>query len=198
MLQALYHCNINRIIHRDLKPANIMISPIFLAGSRRDFLVKIADFGLAQQESDGADMSQSSNRIGTAYYMSPEQHRGEELDSRTDIYSLGILTYELFTGKRPFDGSTTFKLFLAHVSEGIPEEALAIQEKLVASALPQFSTLYQEKTGNPKEHFIKAFYTYLAGSYLREFALSTKRNPKEWEKYALYALLQSSQVIAQH
>ncbi len=118
---GLTYAHKHNLIHRDLKPANIMISRIKIDDSEDDFIVKIADFGLAQQESEGADMSQSSNRIGTAYYMSPEQHRGEELDARTDIYSFGILAYELITGQRPFDGSTTFKLFLAHVSEGIPE-----------------------------------------------------------------------------
>jgi serine/threonine protein kinase len=66
-------------------------------------------------------VSRSSNQIGTPYYMAPEQHRGEALTIRTDIYSYGILLFELFTGKRPFDGTTPFSLFLAHVSEGIPE-----------------------------------------------------------------------------
>lgn len=119
--EGLTYAHKHNLIHRDLKPANIMISRITRDNSEDDFIVKIADFGLAQQESEAADMSQSSNRIGTAYYMSPEQHRGEELDARTDIYSFGILAYELITGQRPFDGGTTFKLFLAHVSEGIPE-----------------------------------------------------------------------------
>ncbi|HMO17616.1 MAG TPA: serine/threonine-protein kinase [Oligoflexia bacterium] len=115
--EGLSYAHDHDIVHRDLKPANILIEK----SADNNLISKITDFGLAQQESDGADMSQSSNRIGTAYYMSPEQHRGEELNSRTDIYSFGILAFELLTAKRPFDGNTPFKLFLAHVSQGIPD-----------------------------------------------------------------------------
>lgn len=117
--EGLEAAHTQKIIHRDLKPANILIeiSSSLPPITRK---AKITDFGLAQQESDGEDLSESSNRIGTAYYMSPEQHRGEELDPRTDIYSFGILAFELFTKQRPFDGSTPFKLFLAHVSEKLP------------------------------------------------------------------------------
>lgn len=104
-------------IHRDLKPANILV----LAQPESGLTAKIADFGLTQKDSEGEDMSKSSNQIGTSYYMAPEQHRGEALTIHTDIYSFGILAFELFTGQKPFDGATPFSLFLAHVSKGIPE-----------------------------------------------------------------------------
>jgi eukaryotic-like serine/threonine-protein kinase len=105
------------VIHRDLKPANILV----VKNQDYRLTTKITDFGLAQEESEGIDVSKSNNQIGTAYYMAPEQHRGESLTFRTDIYCYGILLFELFTGKRPFDGTTPFSLFLAHVSKGIPE-----------------------------------------------------------------------------
>lgn len=114
---GLAHAHNQNLVHRDLKPANILVANY----SSLDLHAKIVDFGLAQNKTTCEDLSKSDTRIGTAYYMSPEQHRGEELDKRTDIYSFGILAFELFTKKRPFDGNTPFKLFLAHVSQGIPE-----------------------------------------------------------------------------
>ncbi len=127
--EGLAAAHSQKIIHRDLKPANILVESTSNTQQDEGILkAKITDFGLAQQESDGEDLSESSNRIGTAYYMSPEQHRGEEVDSRTDIYSFGILAFELFTKQRPFDGSTPFKLFLAHVSEKLPAARSINQE----------------------------------------------------------------------
>lgn len=115
--EGLNYAHVQNIIHRDLKPANILVS----YSNLNDIKVKIADFGLAQNLHDGEDLTISSKQVGTAYYMSPEQHRGEDLDALTDIYSFGILVFEMMTGRRPFDGSTPFKLFLSHVWDGVPD-----------------------------------------------------------------------------
>jgi tetratricopeptide (TPR) repeat protein len=94
--EGLAFAHANEIIHRDLKPANIRL----LA----DGQVKIMDFGLARQA--GSDMTRTGLVMGTPYYMSPEQMRGEHVDSRSDIFSLGCVFYELLTGTKPFDAET--------------------------------------------------------------------------------------------
>lgn len=115
--EGLSYAHDKKLIHRDLKPANILISRY----DSRDIQAHIVDFGLAQNTFENEDLTVSSKQVGTAYYMSPEQHRGENLDALSDIYSFGILVFEMMTGKRPFDGSTPFKLFLSHVWDGIPD-----------------------------------------------------------------------------
>jgi serine/threonine protein kinase len=94
--EGLAFAHANEIIHRDLKPANIRL----LA----DGQVKIMDFGLARQA--GSDMTRTGLVMGTPYYMSPEQMRGEHVDARSDIFSLGCVFYELLTGTKPFDAES--------------------------------------------------------------------------------------------
>jgi len=94
LLSALAYSHRRGVIHRDIKPSNIMLTA---AGS-----VKVIDFGIARIES--SDMTQVGEQLGAPAYMSPEQHLGEPVDSRTDIYSAGVVLYELITGERPFQG----------------------------------------------------------------------------------------------
>ena len=104
---ALAACHAKGIIHRDIKPANIFVSP--------NGQVKILDFGLAKlaRDSDSGDgiaqedLTVAGEIFGTAVYMSPEQARGEDLDPRTDLYSLGTVLYQMATGKKPFLGTNT-------------------------------------------------------------------------------------------
>lgn len=105
----------NSIIHRDIKPQNIIIS--------KDGKVKIADFGIAKAISANTNTI-SSNVMGSVHYSSPEQSRGGYLDAKSDIYSLGIVMFEMVTGRVPFDGDTTVAVAIQHLQEDIPSPAL--------------------------------------------------------------------------
>ena len=97
LLTALEYAHSQGVIHRDIKPANLLITR---AGN-----VKVSDFGIARMES--STLTQTGSMIGTPSYMSPEQFRGETVDRRSDVFSAGIVLYQLLTGARPFVGSTT-------------------------------------------------------------------------------------------
>ncbi len=97
------------IIHRDVKPANIMINDANA--------VKVMDFGIARAIADSSSVTQTAAVIGTAQYLSPEQARGEPVDRRSDVYSLGCVLYEMLTGDPPFTGDTPISVAYQHVRE---------------------------------------------------------------------------------
>ena len=108
--QALNFSHQHGIIHRDVKPANIMIS--------KSGAVKVMDFGIARAIADsGNSVTQTAAVIGTAQYLSPEQARGESVDARSDVYSLGCVLYELLTGEPPFVGDSPVSVAYQHVRE---------------------------------------------------------------------------------
>ncbi len=100
------------IMHRDLKPTNIMF--------REDNTLVLIDFGLAKQAQLRAEITGTGEIFGTPYYMSPEQGHAVEVDERGDIYSLGIIFFEMLTGKKPFDGDTAMSVIIQHRQAPIP------------------------------------------------------------------------------
>ncbi|HEX6179386.1 MAG TPA: serine/threonine-protein kinase, partial [Thermoanaerobaculia bacterium] len=97
------------IIHRDIKPQNVLIDA---KGE-----VKLMDFGIARVAESPEAMTQAGLIVGTPHYMSPEQVRGDQLDSRSDVYSMGVLMYEMLAGKRPFESSSLTGVLTAHITE---------------------------------------------------------------------------------
>lgn len=108
--KALKHAHLNHIVHRDIKPQNIMIT--------EDNGVKVTDFGIALAVSSSTIIN-STDILGSVHYSSPEQFRGGYVDEKSDIYSLGIVMYEMITGKIPFDGESPVTIALKHSQEDI-------------------------------------------------------------------------------
>ena len=110
ILAAVDHAHRNGIVHRDIKPQNILVD--------RSGEVKVADFGIARlKASDNTRIDADGSALGSVHYLSPEQAQGEVADEQSDLYSVGIVLYEMLTGHVPFDGETTVSVALKHVSE---------------------------------------------------------------------------------
>ena len=106
ILSALAEAHRNEIVHRDIKPHNVIVSP--------DWQIKVTDFGIAR--SGASQMTEVGSIVGTAQYLSPEQARGAPVDQRSDLYSLGIVLYEMLTGKVPFTGEAAVEIAMKHLS----------------------------------------------------------------------------------
>ncbi len=135
---ALALAHRHQIIHRDVKPHNILINT--------DGVAKLTDFGIAKAVSNSSSMADTSKIIGSVHYFSPEQARGSYVDERSDIYSLGIVMYEMLTGRVPFDGENPVEVALKHINEEIIPPSKLMKgippnlEKLVMKATDKFQT----------------------------------------------------------
>src|SRR5215217_8114165 len=107
ILSALRFAHRNGIVHRDIKPHNVLVDP--------EGHVKVTDFGIAR--AGASQMTEEGSIIGTAQYLSPEQARGTQVDQRSDLYSLGIVLYEMLTGEVPFTGDSPVEIAMRHLSD---------------------------------------------------------------------------------
>ena len=106
IMRGLSHAHSRGIIHRDIKPQNVMVL--------RDGSVKVADFGIACLENSSQTLTQEA--LGSVHYISPEQARGDRTDARSDIYSAGVVLYEMLTGRLPFEGDSAVSVAIQHLS----------------------------------------------------------------------------------
>ena len=130
ILKALQHAHDRGIVHRDIKPQNVMLL--------EDGTIKVMDFGIARFNRE-TDKTMSEKAIGSVHYISPEQAKGDVTDERSDIYSIGVMMYEMLTGKKPFDGESPVAIALMHmqsqakkmseINNSIPEGLEEITEK---------------------------------------------------------------------
>jgi serine/threonine protein kinase len=109
---ALDHAGEQDIIHRDVKPDNIMF--------RRDGSAVLMDFGIARPIQGDDAMTQMGTIVGTPKYMSPEQHRGKDVDARADLYSLGVVLFEMLAGRAPYTGEDAMSIGIKHITEPLP------------------------------------------------------------------------------
>src|SRR3954470_16547673 len=117
ILSAVAFAHRNGVVHRDIKPHNIVVA--------RDGRLKVTDFGIAR--SGASQMTEVGSIIGTAQYLSPEQARGSQVDQTSDIYSVGVVLYELLTGQVPFTGDTPLEIAMKHLSE-VPKPPSELRE----------------------------------------------------------------------
>ncbi len=152
IMRALSHAHGRGIIHRDIKPHNIMVL--------RDGSVKVTDFGIAQLAS-AAQNTMTQEAIGSVHYISPEQAKGSHVDCRTDIYSAGVVLYEMLTGRLPFEGDTPVAVAIQHIKSipvppcdlnpEVPRALEAITMKAMAPELNQRYGSAEEMLDDLKE-----------------------------------------------
>lgn len=157
---AMEHAHSKGIIHRDLKPQNILIN------DKNE--IRIIDFGIAKTINAATQTMEGDSLMGSVHYFSPEQARGMSVDERSDIYSLGIVFYELMTGQLPFDGNTTVSVALKHLNE----EILAPKE-LVPDLPTSINNIILKCTMKDKRS------RYSSIAEMRKDIISAIRNPLE-------------------
>ncbi|MFT7679430.1 MAG: tetratricopeptide (TPR) repeat protein [Planctomycetota bacterium] len=153
ILSVLAEAHRQGIVHRDLKPENIMIS----TSATEEATVKVLDFGLSKlldQPENSGMMTQTGRIMGTPMYMSPEQCSGREVDHRSDLYSAGLILFELLTGSTPFQAENLTELLVKHLNEEAPSLYASNPDLMIPAGMEGF--LEQALAKNPDQRFASA------------------------------------------
>lgn len=145
ILSGIKHAHDMRIVHRDIKPQNVLID--------KNKTLKIFDFGIAKALSE-TSLTQTNHVLGTVQYLSPEQAKGESTDEGTDIYSIGIVLYEMLVGEPPFNGETAVSIAIKHIQDSIPNITTDKREE-VPQALSNVVLRATEKDKHNRYHTVQ-------------------------------------------
>jgi serine/threonine-protein kinase len=161
-LAALSEAHDEEIVHRDLKPENIILEPVRSGG---DF-VKVVDFGLAKMRvepsAQGPNITSPGIVCGTPEYMSPEQARGDDLDARSDLYAVGVILYQLLSGRLPFEGESPTQVVLKHLTDVPVDPRVVAPERQIPSQLAELTMRALAKQPADRFQNADAFSTGLA------------------------------------
>jgi serine/threonine-protein kinase len=181
VLDGLAHAHSMGVLHRDIKPANIMVTS--------DGRVKVTDFGIARVLGSSR-MTRTGRIIGTLEYIAPERIRGDESDPRSDLYSAGVVLYEMLTGKLPFTAQTDFALIKAHLEEDPPPLAgmlgadsaadwdFVVRKAMAKSAQERFQTAEEFRHGLPSYAMAPQGSGSSPGMYLKPTRLAGTASPE--------------------
>lgn len=185
-LRALQHAHDRGIVHRDIKPQNIMLFP--------DGTIKVMDFGIARfAREEGKTISDKA--IGSVHYISPEQASGDVTDEKSDIYSVGVMMYEMLTGEKPFDGDNPVSVALMHmqndakplrevndsVPEGLEEIVMRAMQKEPSKRYQSASEMIKDIEEFKKDPSIVFEYKYLSGSEKTQYFNVVSKSAAEAE-----------------
>ena len=150
LASALDYAHDHGVIHRDLKPSNVILEPITTSLTGRNRRAILMDFGIARLTSENTMLTASGDVLGTADYISPEQANGTaELDRRADLYSFGVMVYQLLTGHKPFERNNTWAMIRSHLEEPPPDPRLYVEMPDIAA-----EALLKSLAKKPEERFV--------------------------------------------
>jgi serine/threonine protein kinase len=153
LASALDYAHGQGVIHRDIKPSNVIIEPVTTSTSARSQRAILMDFGIARFIAENTMITVTGDMLGTADYISPEQvHNSENVDHRADIYSFGVMTYQVLTGKKPFERNNTWAMIRSHLEEPPPHA------RDVAPSLPESAAkaIIKAMAKKPEDRFVSA------------------------------------------